>query len=207
MLFFPHSDLRINESVADVYYDPCQQADEGVENTVCHEYVVVQLLDGLNEQLTDAGDGEDLLNDERTAQNAHKGRNDGGQNGHHGVFQRVAGGCLCAGQTLGARQKHVVGGEGLGQLRTGEAAQSRNFTEGQSHDGQDHTVEHFCGEPRAVCVRQRIHNLGEPVQLEIEYILNQERVNVGGDGYEEHNPRTDHVVLPSVLLNGGNDYC
>ena len=136
---------------------------------------------------------------------ADKAGDNHGQNRHHGVFQGVTGSRLRPRQSLGARKQHIIGGQRLRQLRAGKTAQARDLREGECQHGRDHTVKHLSRKPRSARVRQRIYGKRENVELEGKEVLHQKRIDVAGHGHKEHNDGTDHVILPPVLFDRGQN--
>ena len=103
-------------------------------------------------------------------------------------------------QALGTGQKHVLAGEGLGQLGADHAHVARDVTEGQRQHRHDGRLGHGPGE----VVRAALHHQRAPAQLEAHPVLQKHRVHKGGYGNENHDKHVDELILPAVLEHGGN---
>ena len=91
ILLRPHSDSRIDKAIAQVHNDAGYQTDRGVEGRQQQEEVVVQCGNGIDIQVADAGNNEDILDDQRAAQDADKLADDHRQDGDDGAVDDVDG--------------------------------------------------------------------------------------------------------------------
>ena len=192
----PHSDTRINKAVADIDHKACNESDGGVEAGSKHKDRIVTTVNSIDGQTANAGNGEDLFNDQRTAQDADELAKDGGTNDHEAVTHSMTHGSLCLSQAHGAGPQHELTGQNFSQLRTGGTGKARNNAEGQGHDGRKHTDKHGPGE----IIRAGFHQEGQPAKLIAEDILDQEGVNEAGHRNNHHGKGGDCVIDPGILL-------
>ena len=205
ILFLSHADPGVDKAVADIDHDAGKKPDKRIEDGIHHEHVIIEHVDGLDIELPDAGNGEDLLDDHGTAQNGDECRNDHGQNGHHGILQRMAADRLALFQALRAGKEHIIGGQRLGELRAGEARQSCDLSEGKRDNGGHHAPEHRARKPAAARIRQRTDGEREPAQFEAKEVLHQKGIDIHGNGNEQHDKRRDRMILPFVLFDRRDD--
>ena len=60
------------------------------------------------------------------------------------------------------------------------------------------------GSPRKI-VKSRGHLEGEPLQLEAQQVLHEERIHIGRNGHKDHYRGGNKVILPLVFAQRGID--
>ena len=116
ILLRPHSDTRIDKSVADIDDDTRNQAYESVEARKQHEKVIVLESYRIQIKPADARNGKHLFNDERAGKHGNKFRQYGRENRHHGVSQSVSDGGLRFGKALGPCKQHKLRSQNFGKF-------------------------------------------------------------------------------------------
>src|SRR5690606_9889061 len=122
-----------------------QEADQNHGEDQHHHHALhhdqIALGDGLEDQSAEAGQGEDVLDDDAARQQEGKLKAEDGQDRDPGVAQGVSPQGLVDAQALGAGGADIVLVHGVEQGGAQDARQNGGLRRGQSHGGQDQGLE------------------------------------------------------------------
>ena len=130
-------DARVDDLVQDVNDDVGNNDEGRQQNRGAHDHHVVTVGDGRHEVTAQAGDGEDLLDDEGTGHQTCQHGADIGDNRQDGVAQGVLEQDLHAGNALGAGGAHVILTHDVQQTGTHQAGDVGGGVNSQRRHGHD----------------------------------------------------------------------